>query len=73
MARPDHIHIVGDGRGTRTVYLNGAEVKRCIYADTHKGLVRFYGDPYKVHKYGKRLIHRTKRGVVEVVWNDDQA
>lgn len=62
----DHIHIAGDGRGEREVYLNGRLVPRVTYANTRAGVLRHYDDPPKVHKHGKRFIQRTKRGVVEV-------
>lgn len=48
------------------VFVNGKEVKRAFYADTKKGVVRYYDDPVKMHKYGKRVICRTKRGKVTV-------
>lgn len=70
-SQPDHIHIAGDGRGQRGVYLNGKPLKNVIYANTRTGKVRVYDDPPKVHKYGKRLIVRTLRGMVEVVARAD--
>lgn len=69
--QPDHIHMVGDGRGQRDVYLNGKRLKNVIYANTRTGKVRLHDDPPKVHKYGKRLIVRTLRGVVEVAARTD--
>lgn len=69
--RPDHIHMVGDGRGQRDVYLNGKPLKNVVYANTRTGEVRVYDDPPKVHKHGKRMIVRTRRGMVEVVARTD--
>lgn len=68
---PDHIHMVGDGRGQRDVFLNGKPLKSAIYANTRTGKVRVHDDPPKVHKYGKRLIVRTLGGMVEVVARAD--
>lgn len=65
---PDHVHIAGDGRGDRDVYLNGKPLRNVVYADTRRGVVRLYDSPPKVHKHGKRVIQRTRRGVVEVVF-----
>ena len=61
-----HIHTPDDGRGPRRVFLNGREVKRVVYADTKKGVIRRNDDPVQVHKHGKRLIERTEHGVVTV-------
>ncbi len=60
------VHIAGDGRGARKVLLNGKEIGHVIYADTSRGVVRFIDNPPKLHKHGKRLIERTRHGVVEV-------
>ncbi len=48
------------------VFLNGKKVDHCIYADTKKGKVVFYPQPYKVHKHRKRLISKTLHGNVTV-------
>jgi hypothetical protein len=62
-----HIHTPDDGRGKRSVLLNGRKVQNCIFADTCKGKVVFYDDPPKIHKYRKRAIRHTKYGSVEIV------
>lgn len=62
----DHIHIPGDGRGPREVLLNGKPLKHVVYANTRDGVVRCHDNPPKVHKHGKRMIERTRRGMVEV-------
>ncbi|MFA4294426.1 hypothetical protein P2B08_17705 [Xanthomonas perforans] len=62
-----HIHTPDDGRGRRQVLVDGRPVKRVVYADTRRGLVRYHNDPPKVHKHGKRFIEKTRRGTVEVL------
>lgn len=60
------VHVAGDGRGPRRVLCNGVEMERVVYADTVRGIVRYVDGPIQTHKYGKRVIQRTKRGKVEV-------
>ncbi len=67
MNHPDHIHTIDTYPHVRQVFVNGKEVKNAFYADTVKGLVRYYDDPAKMHKHGKRAITRTIRGDVTVV------
>uniref|UniRef100_UPI003F7FC659 hypothetical protein n=1 Tax=Xanthomonas sp. 0924 TaxID=2835534 RepID=UPI003F7FC659 len=62
-----HIHTPDDGRGRRQVLVDGRPVKRVVYADTRRGLVRYHNDPPKPDKHGKRFIVRTRRGTVEVL------
>ena len=66
-----HIHKPGDGRGRRDVLLNGKPLKRCIYADTKRGIadVHVLDDQgrLKIHKRGKRPLSKRLRGKVEVV------
>jgi len=66
MVVSSHIHTWSDGRGLRRVTVNGKEVDKVVYADTHKGIVRVHDMPPRVHKHGKRFIERTRRGKVEV-------
>lgn len=61
-----NVHTHDDGRGRRRVLLDGREVKRVVYADTHKGVLRYYPDPIRIHKHGKRAIVKTRHGRVEV-------
>lgn len=63
-ARP--LHTPDDRRGPRDVLLNGELLKRVVYANTRRGLVRVTDAPPKVHKHRKRVISRTLRGKVEV-------
>ncbi len=53
-----HIHKVHDGRGLRTVFCDGEQIHRCIYADTKRGVVKFYGrDPVMNAECDGYLIH----------------
>jgi hypothetical protein len=63
----DHIHTPDDGRGQRIVTVNGKALDGCFYADTRKGVTKFYGAQPRLHKHGKRLIENTARGLVVVV------
>lgn len=65
----EHIHTPRDGRGPRRVLVDGREVKRCLYADTRRGIVDCYRYPLKLHKYRKRAITQRLRGVVEVLYD----
>ncbi|WP_439444453.1 hypothetical protein ABWU93_11400 [Xanthomonas translucens pv. translucens] len=64
--RGGHVHVPDDGRGPRRVFVDGAEVREVVFADTRRGVVRYYPLPLKAHKQGKRLIERTRRGLVRV-------
>lgn len=66
---PNHIHVPQDGRGQRSVTLNGKEVK-AAFADTKKGKVVIYDEPLKLHKHCKRLVKRTRYGAVSVVFRN---
>lgn len=50
----------------RVVFVDGKEVKACFFADTTKGVARFYRQPLRVDKHGKRALSYTLRGVIEV-------
>ncbi|WP_169050317.1 hypothetical protein [Stenotrophomonas maltophilia] len=50
--------------------VDGQVVEQAFYADTRKGVVRYYVKPLRVHKHGKRAISRTLRGKVEVEFPD---
>lgn len=66
-----HIHAPNDGRGKRDVFLDGARLKHCIYADTKRGIVDVHvlneRGFVKVDKRGKRPLSKRLRGKVEVV------
>lgn len=70
MGTREHIHCRDDGRGRRRVLVDGQVVEQVFYADTRKGVVRYYVKPLRVHKHGKRAISRTLRGKVEVDFPD---
>ncbi|APG04953.1 hypothetical protein BJI69_14330 [Luteibacter rhizovicinus DSM 16549] len=61
-----HIHTPDDGRGHRQVYVNGKPMKRVVYADTRRGIVRYVPEPPRANKRGDGVIERTRRGKVEV-------
>ena len=61
------VHTVDDGRGRRDVYLDGVMVRSCIYANERKGKVRVYDQPFRLHRWCKRVITRTLYGHVRVV------
>ena len=63
-----HIFEAGDPQSRRVeeVRVNGTAVRGAFYADTRKGVVKAYRQPFKAHKHGKRAIHDTLRGNVEV-------
>jgi len=65
MVDPD-IHTLDDGRGARRVYVDGKLVERVVYADTRRGIVRYYPFPLRLNKTGERFIVRTRRGKVRV-------
>lgn len=65
---PDHIHRVHDGRGIRTVTCDGEIIHRCIYADTKRGTVKFYGEhPVMNAECDGYLIHE-RCGSVKVTF-----
>ena len=35
-----NIHFFGDGRGERSVYLNGKKVERCVFVNIRRGFVK---------------------------------
>lgn len=61
-----HIHTPDYGRGPRHVYVNGKPMKRVVYADTRRGIVRYVPEPIRLNKRGDCVIERTRRGKVEV-------
>lgn len=53
--------------GVKAILVNGKVVDGVFYCDDKKGLVKFYPKPFRMHKYGKRLIVKTLRGKVKVI------
>ena len=62
----NHIHTQDDGRGNRRVLLNGKEVKNVIYADTEKGVVRFYPEPITLSGGCEEILTKELIGTVIV-------
>lgn len=61
-----HIHSHRDGRGPRIIFVNGNKIDRVFYADTEKGVVKFYPQPTRVHSNGVEAYSRELRGKVTV-------
>jgi hypothetical protein len=66
----EHIHVPGDGRGARLVYVDGELVKQVVYADTKSGVVRFHGDIPTRAPDGVHWVEHERRGTVEVKFID---
>lgn len=67
MLPQQHIHTPEDGRGHRSVFVNGREVKQAFYADTKRGIVDAYRQPLRLDKDRKRVLSRRYRGHVVVM------
>ena len=64
-----YVHTPYDGRGTnRDVLLNGNKIDRVLYADEKRGIVRVTHSPMRLDKWRKRILWKTLRGRVEVVF-----
>ncbi|HEF0061357.1 hypothetical protein FDW86_14070 [Citrobacter sp. wls828] len=65
--RNEDFHCVGDGRGKRRVFVNGNEIKRCVWADVKRGIACFLPHPLRVHKRKREEVYTRKlRGVITV-------
>lgn len=69
---PDWIHQVGDGRGERSVTVDGVEIDEVFYANTRAGVVDAWVTPHVVTRdeAGDRSIVKRRlfgRVVVEVI------
>jgi len=66
----EHIHVPGDGRGRRIVFVNGRQIPDVFYADTQKGIADQYRrdkwGEVRLHKHGKRPLSKRLKGRVEV-------
>lgn len=51
---------------TAKVCVNGNLVDKVFYADTEKGIVKYYPEPVRVKKRTEELYSRTLRGKVTV-------
>jgi hypothetical protein len=66
----EDFHYVDDGRGKRRVFVNGNEIKRCVWADVKRGIACFYPYPFRVHKRKRDEVYSRKlRGVITVEFN----
>lgn len=65
---PDDLRVSEDLRAQRDVFVNGKKIDGVMYADTKRGIVRVVRRPIKIDKYHKRVLTRTVRGHVEVVF-----
>lgn len=70
-AQPGHVHMAGDGRGRRDVFLDGKPLANVIYADTNGGVVRFHDDPPVIAPCKTMFVVREAYGVVTVVARAD--
>ena len=62
-----NIHVPGDGKGARDIYVDGELVKRVVYANVDRGIVRYHDDPPERAASGDCFVERTRYGKVEVV------
>lgn len=73
MQNQPHIHLVDTFPKVKRVFVDDKEVDHAFYADTKKGVVRYYPQPLKLHKYGKRVVSRTLHGQVRLEFVNDGA
>ncbi|WP_336654253.1 hypothetical protein [Leclercia adecarboxylata] len=65
--RNDNFHCVGDGRGKRRVFVNGNELKSCIWADVKRGIACIHPHPLRIYKRKRDEIYSRKlRGVITI-------
>jgi hypothetical protein len=65
-----HIHTWHDGRGVRDIFVSGKLVRRVLYADEKKGIVRVVHAVIRLDKNRENVLTRTRRGKVVVVFRD---
>lgn len=51
---------------TAKVFVNGNVADKAFYADTEKGIVKYYPSPFRLNKRTGELYSRTLRGKVTV-------
>lgn len=61
------IHTPNDGRGPRSVYLDGKLIVGAFYADTEAGIVKAYIQPLSVDPVTHEARFETLQGAVEVI------
>lgn len=60
-------HSAGDGRGRRSVRVNGNEISHVLWCDTHAGVVVFVPQPMRVKRNARDEVYtRRLRGRVAV-------
>nr|DAI67089.1 MAG TPA: hypothetical protein [Caudoviricetes sp.] len=65
--RNDNFHRVGDGRVKLRVFVNGNELKSCIWADIKRGIACIHPHPLRIHKRKRDEIYSRKlRGVITI-------
>ncbi|HCL6635064.1 TPA: hypothetical protein N2Q63_004708 [Citrobacter freundii] len=63
----DNFHYVGDGRGKRRVFVNGNELKSCIWADVERGIACICPHPLRIHRRKRDEVYSRKlRGVITI-------
>ena len=68
MPRPESFHCHGDGRGDRSVFVNGNEIDNVVWCDTFAGIVIFAPQPIRVKRpEGDEVYTRRLRGSVTVI------
>lgn len=58
---------------TAKVWVNGNLVDAPIYADTEKGIVKYYPRPFRINKRNREIYSRTLRGKVTVELSEARA
>jgi len=66
-----HEHTPDDGRGRRTVLVDGKKIDKVFYANTLTGEVRFHESPFRVEN--GEAVSKTIYGRVEVVPLQDRS
>lgn len=65
------LHLEGDGRGPRSVYVNGLLIEGVTMADTMLGIVEYLPLPLAIDKTGS-LIRKRRYGKVRVKYHADE-
>ena len=67
MPRPESFHCHADGRGMRSVFVNGNEIDNVLWCDTVAGVVVFAPEPIRTKRPNRDEVYtRRLRGVVTV-------
>ena len=68
MTTPLYIHHPLDGRGLRSVYVNGLLVPKALFANVRQGFALAHADPMRPRLLRGKPVCRIYRGKVEVVF-----